>query len=237
MLSSGTAFAQVPAPAAGLSAAQLDQAAADALKEVHNRGADLYNRGDPAAAYRMYEGALSAVRPFVAHRPAILKAIEDGLNETAKTDGAKIQAFRLHEVIEQVRADLKAEAAKVAAEMKPAALPAKTPEPVKPVEKKPEVPAAAAKLPGSLAGTLTLAGKPLAGVDVTVVSLDQAVPRVVTATTKEDGTFEFAEKLPAGQYAVMITGKGPAAKYTTVGTSPLRFDVVAGPNTMALDLE
>ena len=60
MLSSGTVLAQVPAPVVGLSAAQLDQAAADALKEVHNRGADLYNRGDPAAAYRMYEGALSA---------------------------------------------------------------------------------------------------------------------------------------------------------------------------------
>lgn len=234
MLSSGTAFAQVPAPAVGLSAAQLDQAAADALKEVHNRGADLYNRGDPAAAYRMYEGALSAVRPFVAHHPAILKAIEDGLNETAKTDGAKIQAFRLHEVIEQVRADLKA---KVVAEMKPTAVPAKTPEPVKPVEKKPEVPAVAAKLPGSLAGTLTLTGKPLAAVDVTVVSLDQAVPRVVTATTKDDGQFEFAEKLPAGQYAVMITGKGAPVKFTTVTTSPLRFNVVAGPNAMALNLE
>ncbi len=237
MLSSGPVLAQVPAPAVGLSAAQLDQAAADALKEVHNRGADLYNRGDPAAAYRMYEGALSAVRPFVAHHPAILKAIEDGLNETAKTDGAKIQAFRLHEVIEQVRADLKAEAAKVIAEMKPSALPAKTPEPVKPVVKKPVIPAVVATLPGSVAGILTLNGKPLAAVDVTVVSLDQAVPRVVTATTKDDGQFQFAEKMPVGQYAVMITGKGAPAKFTTVTTSPLRFNVVAGPNTMTLSLE
>ena len=228
MVPTAVAPAQPPAPAAGLGPVQLDQAAADSLKEVHNRGADLYNRGDPAGAYRMYEGALSAIRPFVAHRPAILKAIEDGLNETAKTDGAKIQAFRLHEVIEAVRADLKAEVAR-AAEAKPA-----TPEPAK---KPADAPPAAAKSPGSLSGTLNFNGKPLPATDVTLVTLDRALPRVFTATTTDGGRFEFAEPLPAGQYAVMVTGQGVPAKFTTVGTSPLTFAVAAGANALPLNLE
>jgi hypothetical protein len=237
MLSCGTVFAQVPAPAVGLSAAQLDQAAADVLKEVHNRGADLYNRGEPAAAYRMYEGALSAVRPFVAHHPAILKAIEDGLNETAKTDGAKIQAFRLHEVIEQVRADLKAEAAKVVAVMKPTALPAKTPEPVKPADKKPEVAAPAAKATGTVAGAVTLGGKRLAAIDVTLVSLGLAAPRVFTVTTKIDGTYTIVEPVPPGKYAVMLTGKVVPAKFTSVTTSPIVVTLAKGENAVSFDLE
>lgn len=232
MISSGTAFAQAPAPAGGLSAVQLEQAVADSLKEVHNRGADLYNRGDAAGAYRMYEGALSAVRPFVAHRPAILKAIEDGLNETAKTDGVKIQAFRLHEVIEQVRVDLKTEVAKAVAEPVPA-----VPERAKTDGKKAAVPAPAAEQPGRLSGTMNITGKPLAAADVTVVTLDQPLPRVFTATTRDDGRFEFADELPAGQYAVIVTGKAVPAKFATVTTSPLRFVVAAGVNTLPLDLE
>ena len=222
-------------PPAGLSAAQLEQAVVDGLKEVHNRGADLYNRGDHAGAYRMYEGALSSVRPFVAHRPAILKAIEDGLNATATADGPKVQAFRLHEVIEQVRADLKAELVK-AAEAKPAA-PEPTPKPVP----TPVKPADAPKVPGKatplVEGTLTFQGKPLAAADVTLVSLDQKVPRVFTATTSDAGQFQFPDGLASGQYAVMVTGKAVPAKYTTVSTSPLRVVVAAQPSMANFNLE
>ena len=229
----GASPAQAPA---GLSAAQLEQAVADTLKEVHNRGADLYNRGDPAGAYRMYEGALSSVRPFVAHRPAILKAIEDGLNETAKADGVKVQAFRLHQLIEQVRADLKAELARPPEVKPPAPEPPATPAPATTPAKPTEAPKVPAKATPLLAGTLTLQGKPLAATDVTLVSLDQKLLRVFTATTTDAGRYEFAE-IPGGPYAVMVTGKGVPAKYTTVGTSPLRTVVAAQPSQIDLKLE
>ena len=232
LLAPGSA-AGAQTPAAGLSTLQLEQAVADVLKEVHNRGADLYNRGDHAGAYRMYEGALSSVRPFVAHRPAVLKAIEDGLNETAKADGVKVQAFRLHEVIEQVRADLKAELAK------PAAAKPETPKPVTPEPPvKPAAPSeAAAKVAWFIEGTLSVGGKPLAGCDVTLVSLNNPLPRVYTATTTVAGKFEFPDNIKViGPYAVMVTGKGVPAKYTTVGTSPLRI-VVAQPYVLDLNLE
>ncbi len=225
----GAAAAQAP-PTGGLTATQLEQAVADVLKEVHNRGADLYNRGDPAAAYRMYEGGLSSVRPFVAHRPAVLKAIEDGLNETAKGDNAKVQAFRLHELIEQVRADLKAEIAR-AAEAKPT--PVETP--AKPADTPKEPVNATLKAFVPVEGALTFQGKPLPATDVTLVSLDQKVPRVFTATTTDGGTFAFADALGSGQYAVMVTGKGVPAKYTSVATSPLRT-VVSASQASAIDL-
>ena len=86
-----------------------DKITVDVLRDVHNRGAELYNAGDPAGAFRLYEGALMAVRPFLAHRKDAQKSIDDGLAEVAKTDGAKVRAFRLHEVIEDVRGKLKGE--------------------------------------------------------------------------------------------------------------------------------
>ena len=48
-----------------------DKLVVDALRDVHNKGADLYNTAeDHAGAYRMYQGALLAVRAAVALPPA-----------------------------------------------------------------------------------------------------------------------------------------------------------------------
>jgi hypothetical protein len=92
-----------------LSAAELDRIALDTLKDVHNRGAALYNTGDTLGCFRMYQGALLAIRPYLAHRPAIRTQIENGLADVEKGTVVKIQAFRLHEVIEQARSELKVE--------------------------------------------------------------------------------------------------------------------------------
>jgi hypothetical protein len=89
--------------------AATDKRVLDTLKDVHNRGADLYNAGEVAAALRFYQGALLVARAFLDHRPSIRRVIDDGLHEVARAGGnVKLSAFRLHEVIEQVRADLKA---------------------------------------------------------------------------------------------------------------------------------
>lgn len=95
----------------GLSAVDLDKLAVEVLKDVHNRGADHYNSGFVDAALgtlRMYQGALRTVRAFLPHHPTVQRLIDVGLAEVDQTDGSKLQAFRLHEVIEQVRAELKA---------------------------------------------------------------------------------------------------------------------------------
>ena len=167
--------------------AELEKRTADVLRDVHNRGAELYNRGDAAGCYRMYEGALITVRPFLVHRADVTKTLDDGLADVAKSpDGVKVQAFRLHELIERIRADLKAESRKATSESK--APPQKDPTPAKP-------PAANT---GTVKGMVTLDGQPLAAAEVTVVTLDLPRPRVFTAKVA-NGAYAFAEELPVGK--------------------------------------
>jgi hypothetical protein len=102
----GVALA-VDAPAPGDTKA-LDKTVVDALRDVHNYGADLYNLSkDYAAAYRVYDGALRAVKPLLGHRPAVQKTIDDGLASAGKEGDPARRAFLLHETIEKVRADLR----------------------------------------------------------------------------------------------------------------------------------
>jgi hypothetical protein len=209
VLLSTSAPAADPPPAV-TSHADLDKIAVDVLKDLHNRGADLYNSADAAGAAKLYEATLRAVSPFLVHRPKVQTAIADGLAEAAKLDGAKAQAFRLHEVIDQVRNDLKSP---------PKADPEAKPEPAKP-----EPPPL-----GSLAGVLTLDGKPVGGAAVTLVSLTLAAPRVFTAATDPEGKFAFTNELPPSTYVAMVTGGvGVPAKYQSTRTSGLEVVVKAG---------
>src|SRR5262245_24890563 len=57
----------------------LDRRVYDVLREVHNQGADLYNAGDPAGCYRMFQGAMITVRPLLDHRPEQQKFITSKL--------------------------------------------------------------------------------------------------------------------------------------------------------------
>lgn len=201
--------------------ADVDKLAVDVLRDVHNRGAELYNAGDPAGAYRLYEGALMAVRPFLAHRTDVQKAIDDGLAEVTQADGAKVRAFRLHEVIEDVRGRLKGRK--------------------KDVPPKPPMPEVGAKpTAAGVTGVVTLDGQPVAGAEVTVVTLDLAAPRVFTAAATADGAFAFPEGLPAGKYVVMVTPAKTTPvpeKYRTTGTSGIVIAVAPGAGAIALDLK
>jgi hypothetical protein len=216
LFAAAAASAQPPQPP---TLAELDKLAADALREVHNRGAELYNRGDPAGCYRMYEGAIIAIRPFLAHRPAAVKALDDGLAEVSRSsDGVKVQAFRLHELIEQVRTDLKAGAKQAA------------PKPTDPAANPP------AGTTAGLKGVVTLNGAALDAGEVTFVTLDLPRPRVFTAKVK-GGAYAFADPLPVGKYVVIVTGKGVPEKFQTTLTSGIRAEVAGGPNNFDLDLK
>lgn len=205
--------------------AELEKRAADVLRDVHNRGAELYNRGDAAGCYRMYEGALVTVRPFLTHRPAVTKTLDDGLADVAKSpDGVRVQAFRLHELIETIRADLKAEAKK--AEPVSKGPPPKATPPAKPP---------AAKT-GQVKGMVTLDGKPLAAAEVTVITLDLPRPRVFS-TKVANGAYALADELPVGKYVVIVTGKGVPEKFGTTLTSGLRVEVAGGASELNLDLK
>src|SRR5262245_44946760 len=79
-------LAAVVAPAAHSqdSRAAFDKQASEALRDVHDRGAELYNAGDAAAGYRMYQGGLIVVRGLLGHRPEVQKLIADGLSEAER---------------------------------------------------------------------------------------------------------------------------------------------------------
>jgi len=208
-----------------------DKIAVDVLKDIHNRGAELYNKGEPLGSLRLYEGSLLTVRPFLAHRPAIQKLIDDGLNEVAKTDGIKIQAFRLHEVIEEVRGKLKEEIKKgepKTTDLKPPKDPMTPPKVETPGDAK-------------VTGKVTLLGKPVGGAEVVFVSLSAAEPKVYRATTGEDGTYTLTGSLAPGNYAVKVTAgeKGPKLpeKFMEFTTSGLKLKVATGMNTLDLNLQ
>lgn len=208
--------AQPPTAPAGLSAADLDRLATEVLKEIHNLGADLYNTQKPTECLRMYESSLRTIRPFLGHRPEVQKLIDDGLKEVASLEGIKVKAYRLHEVIEEIRTTLRGPAGKKA-------------------EKTPPVPST----PGGLVtGRVTLDGQPLAGVELTVVTLTLAEPRVFHATTKPDGSYALPAPLPTAEYAVKISGgKQPQlSRYKEFMTSGLWLNVKPGTATFDFDL-
>jgi hemoglobin len=95
---------QAPAP---LERKALDETVYKTLREVINKGADLYNAGDTAGCYRLYEGALMATEPLLDHRPNLQKDITAGLAKAAATPFLDQRAFVLREVIDKVRTDLR----------------------------------------------------------------------------------------------------------------------------------
>jgi hypothetical protein len=186
-----------------------DKIAIDALKEVHNLGASLYNAGDGAGCLRTYQAGLIAVKPFLAHRPAVQKKIEMALAAVGdKPENAKLSAFNLHLAIEEVRADLKTQ---------PAAAPKKL-------------------FAASLKGSVTLDGKPVPNAAVTFRSVDQLVLEVLTAKTDANGVYIFAEPLPAGKYIMLVSGTTIPTKYAVAETSGLICVVAPGENRYDIKL-
>ncbi len=210
-----------------------DKLVVDTLRDVHDKGADLYNTlKDYGGAYRLYEGSLRTVRPLLAHHPEVQQMIDNGLAAAEKEDSLAERAVTLHKTIEAVRAKLRA----IQAEEKEPVTPpmSKKPDDKKPDDKKPTTPPLTKKpddkkpttppvtkkpddkkpdpgiapMPKSkgVSGTVTYKGKPLATGTVTFVSLTQAKPKVVIADVK-DGAFTVAESLPAGKYVVAVSSQ------------------------------
>jgi hypothetical protein len=261
LLAGSTAFAADPA----LDSKQLDKSIAASLREVHDRGADLYNQSkDYAAAYRLYEGALLAVKPLLGHRAEVQKAIDDGLAAANKEPDPAQKAFKLHELIEKVRGALKAAAP--APKPEPMPMKPKDPEPMPmkpkdpipspplkpkdplPVPMPPAKPKEVAPPPkpkeevkpklAAITGKVTIQGKVLAAGTVTFVSKTDADAKAATGVVK-DGAFTVKD-LPPGKYAVAVIGKPAAsvpAKFGSEETSGLTFTVVAGPNDLNIELK
>jgi hemoglobin len=81
------------------------------LFDLINRGVDLYNSGDWAGCYHLFEGSLVTAAPLLDHHPQVQKLIADGLKEAETLPRADQQAFHLRRVLDKVREELKGEGA------------------------------------------------------------------------------------------------------------------------------
>lgn len=208
-----------------------DKTVISTLRDIHDRGADLYNlTKDYGAAHRLYEGSLLTVKPLLGHRADVQKTIADGLAAADKEADVARKAFLLHETIEKVRSELKAVPPPPKIDTKPKE-PAPMPKPKEP-EPKPKAETA------SITGKVTVQGKPLAEGTVTFTSPDPKGKTVAGAVNK-DGTFAIKD-LPPGKYAVTVTSKTPGAvpaKFGAVETSALTFTALVGANQFDIELK
>lgn len=77
------------------------------LREIHNRGADLYNTGDVAGCYRFFQGALLTARALLEQHPEVQKTIDKGMADADNNSSLPKRAFALHVLIEDVRARIR----------------------------------------------------------------------------------------------------------------------------------
>jgi uncharacterized protein YkwD len=78
----------------------LDAKVADGLRAAMTRGAAIYNGGDSAGCCRFFEGALTALKPLLDHRPELQKAIDTGVAAAQTEPAAAERAFRLRAVLD-----------------------------------------------------------------------------------------------------------------------------------------
>ena len=198
-----------------------DKLVVDTLREVHNKGADLYNmKKEFEGTYRMYHGALLTVRPLLGHRPDAQKLIDDGLAAAEKETNVAQKAFRLHEAIEGVRSNLKGEPAK-----KPDDEEARREEVRRGRRGRgSQTPVAAAAVRAFAGRSPSRVNRCPAG-EVILVSLDKPKPIVISAAIQDNGQYAPMVVVPPGQYVVIVTGKNVPAKYQLTTTSGLEVEV------------
>jgi hemoglobin len=91
------------APPGPLDGKSIDGIVYTNLRDVINRGADLYNSGDWNGCYRMYEGALMMIKPMLGHREKLQDEIAKGIANAQQDPMLYRRAFVLRAVIDQVR--------------------------------------------------------------------------------------------------------------------------------------
>ena len=83
-----------------------DQKLYDLLRDMINEGADLYNRGDYAGCYHLWEGSLRTLAPFLEHHPDWQKAIDGALAEARGMPAMWERAWVLRRAMDKIRDDI-----------------------------------------------------------------------------------------------------------------------------------
>jgi hypothetical protein len=213
-----------PATAQDKPPADVDRQLIDVLKTIHNRGADMYNAGDPESCLAFFQGALQTTRAVLAHRPAEQKFIDDQLAAAARLAPSD-QAFALHNTIAALRDRLRGTGVK---QFKNAEMILPPPRELPPEPKVEEIkPMPLPKI--GVNGRLMWQAKPLAGVELTFVEREAKEPRMFRIAANAEGRYVL-ETIPPGKYTVLLTApkdqKTPLPeRYAAAATSPLVVDI------------
>jgi hemoglobin len=84
----------------------LDETVYKTLRDVINQGADLFNSGDRAACYRLWEGSLKTLRPLLDHKPEMQKAVSTSLTNAERNADMGARCFVLREALDKIRNDI-----------------------------------------------------------------------------------------------------------------------------------
>ena len=238
--------APAPSQEKKLNLREVDKQLFDVLKEVHNRGADIFNAGDHAGCYRLFQGSLQTTRALLGHRPEEQKFIDDSVAAAEKEPTIERRAFSLHESMEKLRMRLRATPiVKKGNDLEYLTIPPREwkqeqKDPLKKSEEK-EPPKKFLPPKDGVMGRLYWEGKPLVGADVLFVSRGALDLRVFEGITDSEGRYVL-HKVRPGKYTVLLTqanAKKPVLpeRYATATTSPLIVEVKGGGDTLDLVLQ
>ena len=222
---------------------EVDKQLFDVLKDVHNRGADIFNGGDPAGCYRLFQGSLQTTRALLGHRPDEQKFIDDSVAAAEKEPTIERRAFSLHESVEKLRIRLRgAPVVKKGGDPEYLTIPPREwkqekKEAPKKIEEK-EPPKKLVPPKNGVMGRLFWEGKPLVGADVLFVSRGAVDLRVCESITDFEGRYVLHNVRP-GKYTVLLTQANAKKqvlpeRYATATISPLIVEVKGTGDTLDL---
>ena len=125
LLVAGSALAQGSPAAKTQDQKALDKQIRALLPKVINSGADLFNEGDRAGCYRLYEGSLLTLRPLLEHHQDLQQAIDTAFADADKQRSVGARAFSLRTALDKIRETLK----ETQSDVKPRGKPPATPTP------------------------------------------------------------------------------------------------------------
>lgn len=103
LAAAGTSFAQGPHREQGQDHKSFDRQLYHTLTSTHNYGANLYNTGDWAGCFRLFEGSLMTLRPLLAHHPELQKSVSDALDQARADPSMVNRAWTLRKTMLEVR--------------------------------------------------------------------------------------------------------------------------------------
>lgn len=98
--------------ASDLSRQELDRRVRGVLLQAMKTGAAIYNAGDHAGCYRLYQGTLTALAPLLDHRAALQESVQNSLKKAESQRSLSDRAVTLRAAIDDIELAVRPRSAK-----------------------------------------------------------------------------------------------------------------------------